>query len=476
MGWGMDMVNGFVEGAQDVGGAVVDGVQSAASATVDGFDSACDWVHDQLTPDIRPEGTNGHQIYVWFHHGPGTGSLDDAAQGWGKVSEKHTDVATEVNGAIGMMKANWGGEAARSAQGAAGPLRDAADTASQRSVEAGKALEAQSFGFNETKKKVTEVPADPPTVNPLTLPMNPGGYAVEATNYSANQQANQASLQGYGDTTGGNTGAVPAFDGHKEPLPPPEPPEERPVDGIDPGRIAGDSDSGSNTTYSDSSRDSGGDTSNTRGSDGSGQDGRSGSPGTNDDGSSGDGTNRGPSGTRSSWSQDGSALDTAAFGGASHGASGAGLTAGAVGGAGLVAGGGALLGGSLLGGKAGGAGMSGRGITGTGTGTGTGGRGGTGAMPPGGRSGVGGSGGTGGTTPTTSSTSSGAARTATGAPMAGAGRGQQRDENEESHERPEWLLDENDPNELFGTDERTAPPVIGITPAEQDRAEQEKHQ
>src|SRR5690606_15688306 len=42
---------------------------------------------------------------------------------------------------------------------------------------------------------------------------------------------------------------------------------------------------------------------------------------------------------------------------------------------------------------------------------------------------------------------------------AGAGRGQQGGEDEE-HQRPSWLV-EADPESLFGTDERTAPPVIG---------------
>lgn len=42
---------------------------------------------------------------------------------------------------------------------------------------------------------------------------------------------------------------------------------------------------------------------------------------------------------------------------------------------------------------------------------------------------------------------------------AGAGKGQQGGEEEE-HQRPSWLV-EADPDSLFGTDERTAPPVIG---------------
>ncbi|NIJ14588.1 hypothetical protein FHU38_004989 [Saccharomonospora amisosensis] len=46
-----------------------------------------------------------------------------------------------------------------------------------------------------------------------------------------------------------------------------------------------------------------------------------------------------------------------------------------------------------------------------------------------------------------------------GAPMGGAGRGGQGGEDEE-HQRPTYLV-EGDPDEVFGTNERTAPPVIG---------------
>ncbi len=47
-----------------------------------------------------------------------------------------------------------------------------------------------------------------------------------------------------------------------------------------------------------------------------------------------------------------------------------------------------------------------------------------------------------------------------GAPMgAGANRGGQGGEDEE-HQRPSYLV-EADPDDLFGTEERTAPPVIG---------------
>ncbi|WP_438387022.1 PPE domain-containing protein [Actinopolyspora saharensis] len=474
MGWGMDVVNNVVEGVQDAGNAVVDGVRSAASYTAEGFNSACDWVHDQLTPDIRPEGTDGHQIYVWFHHGAGTGSLDEAVRGWGKVSEKHSEVATELDGALGMMRSSWKGEAADSAESSVRPLREAADTASSRCREAGKALEAQSSGFNESKKNVVDVPSEPPTMNPVTVTTNPTGYAAEAQNYQAQQQQNQMSLRGYGDTTGSNTGAVPSFDGSKEPSQPGPPDDRKPGDGTGIGGFGGDgSGSGSGSNVARPGGTGAGGYAGPAGTDQAGTSGHTGG-GT---GSAGGGTAGGaqgsgnglPGGTRSAWWSQRDSVDPDPFAGDQRG-----TLAGAAGGAGLAAGG-AVLGGGLLGGKAEGAGISGRGIpgtgtgTGAGTGTGTGGRGGAGSLPGGGRGGV-------GNAPSApSATGAGVTRAGTGAgaPMGGAaGRGQQQGgEGDDTHERPDWLLDENDPNELFGTSERTAPPVLGATSAEQGRSE-----
>ncbi|MDR7302676.1 PPE domain-containing protein [Haloactinomyces albus] len=206
MGWGLDHI-------REVGGNIADDVRNAACATVDDFRSAADRVHDRLTPDIRPEGVSGHRIYAWFHHGPGTGSLDDAVDGWGKVSEKHAEVADAVDSAMGKLRASWEGEAATAAQTAGRALRDAADTASACAARAGSALAAQSFEFNEAKKNVLDVSAHPPRIDPLTGELGAVDYHQEARSYAAEQRTNQAALQGYGSQTGGHAGSVPRFDG-----------------------------------------------------------------------------------------------------------------------------------------------------------------------------------------------------------------------------------------------------------------------
>lgn len=397
MGWGMDVIGGLVGGTREVGNAFADGLGSAESATADDFESASKRVQDQLTPDIRPEGTDGHQIYVWFHHGPGTGSMDNAIDGWRTVAEHHVTVAEAVNSAMGKMRTSWQGQAAGSAIDASRALRDAADSASKSARQVGDALSAQSFGFNEAKKGVVDVASDRPTIDPLTGGVGMIDCHQQAQSYTADQRANQQHLRDYGAQTGANSGIVPRFDGSG--------PAGGSVRSADSGPPADPAASGS----------------------GAGQGPRTGMPGR-----------ASPAGTDSAfYDGDGGLPQGGGFDySTSHGISGGGIAAGV---AGLAAGGTAVLGGGVLGDHSGRGGISGRRVAGFSTGSGSG----AGA-------GV--------------TTSGGSATT----PRAGAtGRGQQG-EDEEQHEHPEWLTAEESPDELFGTDERTAPPVLGALPSEQD--------
>ncbi len=124
---------------------------------------------------------------------------------------------------------------------------------------------------------------------------------------------------------------------------------------------------------------------------------------------------------------------------------GGGFGPGGAGGGGYGAGGSGGYGGGRAGGFGPGGGAGG--AAGPGAGASTGAR--PGAMPPGGAAAAGGP------------AASAAGRAGTGgAPMgAGAGRGGQGSEDEE-HQRPSYLV-EADPDSIFGTEERTAPPVIG---------------
>lgn len=480
MGWGTDVINGLVDGAQGAGDSVVDGVSTAASATVDGFENAANRVRDQLTPDIRPEGTSGHRIYVWFHHGPGTESLDNAVDGWRRVSEHHVAAAEAVNSAMGKIRTSWQGDAAGAAIDASRPLRDAADNASKAARRAGEALSAQSFGFNETRKNVVDVAPEPPMLNPLAGGFGAVDHHAEAQAYTADQQANQACLHNYGTRTDDNAGRVPRFDATSDGTRRGEVTSPTPITRVS-GEFVGPVTAGSHAADTGSGAPIG-----------TGPTGGSGPPGGQDPcseesatpggsgseaGGSGQVSRTGgscsdvPAGTASSWydGEDGNSQGGGFAYGTSHGLSGSGLAAGA---AGVAAGGVAVLGGGVLGEHTGGrGGISGRGIAGFGSGPGTGGgrtpASGAGTPASGGRGGGSPLGGrAGGVTPTTAA--SGAVSSRAGAPPAGAaGRGRQGEEDEQ-HERPEWLTAEDGPDELFGTHERTAPPVLGALPSEQD--------
>ncbi|WP_199430815.1 hypothetical protein [Qaidamihabitans albus] len=97
-------------------------------------------------------------------------------------------------------------------------------------------------------------------------------------------------------------------------------------------------------------------------------------------------------------------------------------------------------------GPGGSAGAGGAGTPGAGTGSGAAKPGGVGGVGPGAAGGAG--------------AAAAAGRGGMGAGMGGAGRGGAQGGGDEEHQRPTYLV-EGDPDEVFGTDQRTAPPVIG---------------
>jgi hypothetical protein len=213
MGWGWDYVANLAGKSADAGGAVVS-LRDAGVATVDGFHDAVDRVETHMTSDVRPQGTNGQDIYQWFHHGKGTGSIDEAVAGWDRVSQHHADAVAAVNDALAKLRSAWQGVAAGTAETGAERLRQAADVASQHAALASGALQAQSSGFHDTKNKVVDVSVEPPKMS-IMAPVNPVGpvnYATEAGAYQDRQETNRQALSGYGATTRANSGNVPAFE------------------------------------------------------------------------------------------------------------------------------------------------------------------------------------------------------------------------------------------------------------------------
>jgi hypothetical protein len=399
-------------------------------------------------------GMNGTEIYHNFRGGTGDDGkgLLDASIKVALVSKNYEARKKSVTQLTGTMESAWQGDAAGAAQRGAGPLAVEHGLAQESMVNAHATLDNQYNTFVSAKSRVTEVPPTPEKPGMWDNFTSFGGagrnYESKMDQVNAANDYNVALMEEYETTTSSNTSAMPTTYGRitddysavgvEKPSPPPTPP---PFSGLPPS-------STSSTTSSQSTNDNTGNT------------GRpnttipNGTP-TKPNGNIGyppggrpttpsnilPSTGLPPRGNLPTGQNPGNQQGNPAFPGMLPG--GFGPTGGGGGGSGYGSG----RGGSSFGPGGGGAGGSG-----SGSGSGAGGGRGAGGFGPG---------------------AGGAAAAAEGAAArggAGAGRGgmggmgghggRGQGEDDEEHDRPSFLV-EPDPHDTFGTDEVTAPPVIG---------------
>ncbi|PWW65525.1 hypothetical protein DFQ13_102277 [Actinokineospora spheciospongiae] len=422
-------------------------------------------------PGIHYEGMPHRQLYDAVNTGVDPGAVGAVAESWIKVGNRMAGFGDLVAKAIGSSESTWEGEAADKARWALAVLANKSGEAGRAAQLAGTVGNQQARALTTAKNSVPP-PPDPP-YDPLSAARHlqtitdPVAYAQQAqqdqqraaAQDAAHKQAAQA-VRTYDQTLTATASAAPAF------APPPSVVD--PGGGGGPGGIGGPGGVGPRGGAGGPGGGIGEPAPVAPGSDSTGGPGSQGGPGrpgggpvTPVVGGSAPDVGGAPGQTVSS----GAGSVSAATGGVGLGPEvrdGAGrrpdglswgLGAGGpgpAGGAGL--GGGSVRGGAGRGGFGGESGGFGGKSTGGGAGSGgpgTGAR--VGASHPGGPVGAGGS-----------PTARGAGRPGAAGVGAGAGSGARGSGNDDlEHQRPDYLL-EADPDGLFGTDEPTAPPVIGL--------------
>jgi hypothetical protein len=409
--------------------------------------------------DLNPfGGMSGREIYHNFRGGTGDDGrgLYDAAFQVAVVVRNYEQRTTSITKLTGAMESAWQGDAAGAAQRGAGPLAVEHGLAQTGMSTAHSTLQNQVEAFVAAKGAVTEVPPTPDKPGVWDNVTSLGGagrtYENQVTQVNTANDHNVAVMTAYESTTSANTSAMPTSYGRitddysavgvERPTPPTPPQTYQPPPGVPAGTGDRTSSTGSSSGTGRTGRDQtlvpgGNTTQNPNQQQTNPNDFRP--PPTFD-------PPRGlPPGQNPAANPGNPALPglMPGFGPTGGGGGGGGPRGG--GGFGPRGGGGFGPGGSGGGGAgSGGPGGGGRGPGGGfGSGFGPGGaaaegaaaRGGLGGPGAGGRGGMGGMGG-----------------------MGGGRGGQGEDDNE--HERPSFLV-EPDPHETFGTDEVTAPPVIG---------------
>jgi hypothetical protein len=401
-------------------------------------------------------GMSGAEIYHNFRGGTGDDArgLIEAGGRLGIVRYRYAERTKSITELTTKMEDAWQGGAAGAAQRGSGPLAVEHGLAETGLTTANKTLYNQAQAFVTAKQSVTEVPPTPEKPGIWDNVTSLGGagrnYETQVTQVNTANDHNVAVMEAYETTSSSNASAMPTTYGRitddysavgvEKPPPPPQPNQTYPP--TYPGSTTGNNRPGTSTTSS---------TTGTTTTNPSGQK----PPGSNTQNPTG--TTTTPSGNRppvglpprgnlpvgnqnpGNQNQPLPGMIPPGFGPNNPGGGG---PRGGGGGFGPRGSGGAFgPGGS----GAGGPGAGGRGGVGGGFGPGAGGaaaaesaaaRGGLGGPGAAGRGGVGGMGG-----------------------MGHGGRGQNGEDDTE-HERPSFLV-EPDPHETFGTDEVTAPPVIG---------------
>lgn len=431
--------------------------------------------------DVPFWGLTPQQIYEQLTGGPGSGKLADASSAASREWQREEERANEIRALAEDIRSGWEGQASEAAHGAAGPLAESALQGASQLHTSEELLNRQTEVFHSAANSVVPVPENPPESNILNdmIPWETD-LDQEIREYQAQAQHNidvfrtydttsldheaplareystvahsggDISVRGPGDSVGsddyresdgpGNYSAPDGGDSGRDDS-----------GGDAPGESAGRSSAGRAPTGSDTGDDTASRTQVSQVS-------PSATPGPGFQGGTPPVSQPGPT----TGPPAGGLVGTGPLAGPGATGSDRGFGPGVRGAAGSSGGlggrGGASSGGGLGGRSTGfGDGPSGRGA---GSSDGPGGRGGTAGGGPGARGGAPGAlaaeqpaqrGG-----PAGAAGARGTAGTG-GVPMGATGRG--RDGEDSEHQRK--VMIEPDPEETFGTDEVTAPPVIG---------------
>jgi hypothetical protein len=398
-------------------------------------------------------GMNGQEIYHNFRGGTGddAAGLIEAGAKVFTVTKRYEDRTKSITNLTTKMEGAWQGDAAGAAQRGAGPLAVEHGLAQPNMVTAYHTLNSQATAFNTAKSQVTEIPPTPekPGVWDNLTSFGGAGHTYEEKVGKVNtaNDHNVAVMEQYETTTSSNTSAMPTTYGRitddysalgvDRPSPPPPSQPYNPVVSNPNGRSGQSNGNSSHTTGTTGSSFTNAGQHNPPG-------GHTHQPPGNSQTNPSD--NRPPGGLPPRPNLPGGNPGQGGGGGGNPAIPGMlpgfGPTGGGGGGGPRGAGGFGPRGSGSFG--PGGTGGPGAGGPGAGRGSGFGpGAGGAAAAAEGaaGRGGAaGGRGGMGG--------------------MHGGGGKRGEGEEDTEHERPTFLV-EPDPHETFGTDEVTAPPVIG---------------
>lgn len=153
---------------------------------------------------------SAHDIYEHFTNGRGTGSLDGAQQATRAEWELEDERAQMIRRQGELIRSGWQGAASDGAFGAAQPLAESALHGATMLSQAEDLLDRQSGSFHRAANSVTPVPEEPPGIDMNDPMVVFTDHDADITAYQAQVQHNMDVYRGYDGASEYNETNMPA--------------------------------------------------------------------------------------------------------------------------------------------------------------------------------------------------------------------------------------------------------------------------
>jgi len=157
-------------------------------------------------------GYSATQIYQMFQQGQGPGHLYYAQDGATVQQGAQDDVSNQIMQLNQKMAAAWGGNASEAAQTGAVPLANAAQDANNALAQHQAVISNQADAFNTARNSVTNVPSQMPNNvgnDVLAVLGDSGPLDNQVTQYNASSQHNVQVYQTYAQTSSATAAEIP---------------------------------------------------------------------------------------------------------------------------------------------------------------------------------------------------------------------------------------------------------------------------
>ncbi|WP_157182850.1 hypothetical protein [Sciscionella marina] len=211
MGLG-DALSAVGNGLSKAGEAIGHAAEEVAEDIGEGIETAGQYLKVHFMGG-KVGGVDPHEIWEYFHGGPGTPTYEAAKDVYGDAGKSYGGISQHINAAKQQLDSGWHGGAADRARAAMSHVQNNFDAVGKFSGFASGHIGQQVDSFNDAKSKVVPVADKPPSggiggLDPISMAVGMPAD-IKAMDYQNKAQANQHVYKGYGGATTPQGTALP---------------------------------------------------------------------------------------------------------------------------------------------------------------------------------------------------------------------------------------------------------------------------